>query len=671
MKSVPEFDPHATDVAPSPAAEPAQGLATRSPGTTTARRWETVQALAGTLMAGDVQGRRPSTTLERAEVGGGTRLLDQLSSDRASGLLVQETLGEGGMGLVRRALQPTLGREVAVKSIRPGRRNDNSLAKILQEAWVLGRLDHPNIVPIHDIEIDTDGVPNIVMKKIEGDAWSDLCHDDRLIRERFGEEPLEWNLRALMQVCNALAYAHARGVLHLDIKPENVMIGAFGEVYLMDWGIAMAMEPDPEGRLPLARECNQIIGTPCYLAPEMLDGDGQRLGPHTDIYLLGATMYELVTGEPPHRGDTMMNMMHDIVHRDPRIERDALPRPIPDELVELVHRCLERDPKARPATVSDVRDAIAGVLAHRDAERLCDGAVARVEAMIESIEAAPQDTRTIYDHFSAARFGFGAALERDSDNARAKVGLLRANEVMVNFELDAGRAAAAAAIAEAAPELPPELRKRVELALADERARAARLAALELDQDTSIGQRTRLFIMAVLGSIWSVLPIVGHFFGATAMLESPSGYVLLSVIFLVLVIAFGVWARESMTKTAFNRRMGAMLVVMFVGQCVLALMGMAMELGAANTQKLSLFLYALSAAFAAVFSDRRILVSAVAYGAAIPVVMAWPDARLLALSAANFVFTLNILWSWRMPIAELRRPRNAPAEDEDHQRSTV
>src|SRR5690606_34487297 len=177
--------------------------------------------------------------------------------------------------------------------------------KLLEEAWIHGALEHPNIVPVHDIELDSRGRPQVALKRIEGRHWGDLIANPERVASSFRmNDILEWNLRVLAQVCQAVHYAHARGFIHRDLKPENVMIGEFGEVYVGDWGLALALKPDPRGRWPDIETTTDIAGTLAYMAPEMLAGSSHRLGPHTDIYLLGGILYEILTGDVPHRGDS-------------------------------------------------------------------------------------------------------------------------------------------------------------------------------------------------------------------------------------------------------------------------------------------------------------------------------------------------------------------------------
>src|SRR4029079_14794763 len=139
---------------------------------------------------------------------------------------------------------------------------------LLREAWITGAIEHPNVVPVHHVALDDDGSPVVVMKRISGAAWSELIEDADEVFRRFGaSDLLEWNVGILMQVLNAVRFAHSRGILHRDLKPANVMIGEFGEVYLVDWGIAVSLRDDGSGRLPLAANATEPAGAPVYNGP--------------------------------------------------------------------------------------------------------------------------------------------------------------------------------------------------------------------------------------------------------------------------------------------------------------------------------------------------------------------------------------------------------------------
>ena len=238
--------------------------------------------------------RNPNSTVAppREDARSGARVLELLQRlARPPPAVEEETLlGQGGMGVVHLATQLPLGRKVAVKRLQPAHTSLEDIESLLSESWLSGSLEHPNIIPIYDLGLDAAGLPVLVMKRIEGLSWGTLLRDpDAMSRHAPGRSPLEANLRILMQVCNALHYAHARGVVHRDVKPDNVMVGSFGEVYLVDWGIAAPPGPS-----------RQLAGTPVYMAPEMLGGDHAVISAQTDVYLLGSVLCELLTGQPPH-----------------------------------------------------------------------------------------------------------------------------------------------------------------------------------------------------------------------------------------------------------------------------------------------------------------------------------------------------------------------------------
>ncbi|MEM9701495.1 MAG: PAS domain-containing protein [Planctomycetota bacterium] len=225
-----------------------------------------------------------------------------------------DTIGEGGSGIVREAIQTAMGRTVAVKTLKPGRRK--ARARFLAEARVTAGLDHPNILPVYELAADERGEPFLVMKRVVGTPWS----------EWIGSLSRAENLGILTAVADAVAFAHSRGVVHRDIKPENVLLGSFGEVLLNDWGLALTesdraaaraaqrrelqrCEADasvgPTGRLCGGIDATGIAGTPAYMAPEQARGDAAAVGPATDIYLLGAVLFEIAVGRRPHAGATL------------------------------------------------------------------------------------------------------------------------------------------------------------------------------------------------------------------------------------------------------------------------------------------------------------------------------------------------------------------------------
>jgi len=241
-----------------------------------------------------------------------------------------ERLGEvnrGGIGRIDAALDPVIGRRVAIKTLRAEVTSDEPVTtKFADEAQITGQLEHPNIVPIYDLGEDEAG-PFIVMKLVRGRTLAELVND---VHETPGRpEQLHAFVQTLLKLCDALSFAHSRGVIHCDVKPANVMVGDYGQVYMMDWGVSLLLssrddaqrEPPAEPRArrftkklldaverdSLVRvtpgpdtESSQVRGTPAYMAPEQLHRRTDKIDERTDVFGLGAVLYEILTGEPPN-----------------------------------------------------------------------------------------------------------------------------------------------------------------------------------------------------------------------------------------------------------------------------------------------------------------------------------------------------------------------------------
>jgi serine/threonine protein kinase/tetratricopeptide (TPR) repeat protein len=229
---------------------------------------------------------------------------------------------QGGLGAVFVALDSELNREVALKEIQDRHADDpSSRSRFLLEAEITGRLEHPGIVPVYAMGMHPDGRPFYAMRLIKGDSLKEAIgrfHASEDLKKDPGVRSLELRklLRRFLDVCNAVAYAHSRGVLHRDLKPGNIMIGRYGETLVVDWGLAKCVgssdpgvPPDEQALVPTSSSGSSetlpgsAIGTPAYMSPEQADGDLDRLGPRSDVYSLGATLYCLLTGRPPRAGE--------------------------------------------------------------------------------------------------------------------------------------------------------------------------------------------------------------------------------------------------------------------------------------------------------------------------------------------------------------------------------
>ena len=234
-------------------------------------------------------------------------------NDKPERYEISRQLAKGGMGEVYLALDRELQRHVALKVMTPEVAANVSLAnRFTQEALVLGRLDHPHIVPIHDLGTDNRGRNYYAMKFVRGTTLKEVLHGLRqgqsAIVERY---PLSRLLDVYGKICDAVAYAHSKDIIHRDLKPANIMIGEFGEVMVMDWGIAKILH-QPENtpistQIPSSGEGTQygtIMGTPSFMAPEQAEGCLDLINQKTDIYSLGAILYNILTLKPPITGSS-------------------------------------------------------------------------------------------------------------------------------------------------------------------------------------------------------------------------------------------------------------------------------------------------------------------------------------------------------------------------------
>jgi eukaryotic-like serine/threonine-protein kinase len=593
---------------------------------------------------------RPSATIEPHPPSSGAmaalHALRALGATLGGRIDLHATLGEGGMGIVHLATQATLGRHVAVKTLRSGVSGADPSIRILREAWVTGALEHPNIVPVHDVGVDAAGSPVIVMKRIEGLAWSDLIHDPGEVVRRFAvTDPLEWNLRTLVSVCNAVHFAHSRGILHRDLKPENVMIGQFGEVYVVDWGIAVSLRDDPSGRLPPASQAKEIAGTPNYMAPEMLLGDPTMLSPRTDVYLLGAIFYEIIAGEPPHHGDNLRAMMADILLSAP-----AFSAKFPVEARHICARALARDPADRQESAEELRLAIEEYLRHRGSRKLAHDAkqsLVRLEEAIKSDARGPERELAIANLLGECRFGYHAALSAWPDNATARRGLDEALLLVVEHELAEGDAAAGATLLRDVSAPPPSIASRVEAAVKARAAEEERLRRIEEDLDPRVGSRTRSFLSGIFGIAWTMSPLLGwwHVLRAERVPYFATA-ILPSIVYLGLGgIAF-LWARETLTKTLLNRRLAMTVGLYLISQMILGFGGWLAGISSIQIHLMFLFAWALMHTLLAVWAERWFALPAAVCGLGFVVAAAFPTLVYPLMSLGNLVLTIVLVKVW-------------------------
>lgn len=622
-----------------------------SGGFDTARTIDSRVAALGELDFAKTVEQRPSETIQPklAPVGAAEALarLAELSKKSLSQRLISgATLGEGGMGVVRLAEQVSMGREIAVKTLRPSDGDTTHAAlRALREAWVTGSLEHPNIVPVYDVAIDEQGAPVIVMKRIEGQSWSALLSDPDAVREKFSsQDPVEWHLRVLLSVCNAVHFAHTKGIIHRDLKPENVMIGAFGEVYVLDWGIAVSVFPDPTGRLPDRAFATEIAGTPNYMAPEQLEQTPELITPRTDVYLLGAMLFELFSGEPPHRGENLQQIFASII--ESKIE---FPQGFPSEARAIAERALARKPQDRFEDAAALKSAIEEYLQHRGSRRLAFRARKSLDRMLELLateQPGPDRSAAVFNLLGECRFGYRAALEAWPENTTARQGLDKALIAVIDAELSDGDALAARALSRELSSLDPALAARIERAVQERNAEDERLRKLADDYDMQAGTRTRMMLGVLMGVTWTVLPLVG------AILERqgyPVSYRAIGVAmagFFLVGSVFRLWARESMGRTQVNRGLSATMGVQLVVQFLL--LGAAPTMGMSPQRLMAVYVltWALTKLLVAVWVERWFVALAALDALCFFVAAGEPSLTLWLMSLSNAVFTVAIVRLW-------------------------
>jgi serine/threonine-protein kinase len=274
---------------------------------------------------------------------------------------------QGGIGQVWLAHDEDLGRDVALKELRPESQDSPAAAaRFLEEAKVTGQLEHPGIVPVYELVRPRDGRPCYAMRFVGGGTLADAVRAYHRKRGAGQAGPLDLRelLAAFVAACNAVAYAHARGVLHRDLKPQNVALGDFGEVLVLDWGLAKVVgRPDePTSLLPLAlgpgdgsgrTQQGQVLGTPAYMAPEQAEGRLDRVGPRTDVYGLGAVLYEVLTGAPPFDGADTPEVLRKVIHEPPTPPRRAVAA-TPAALEAVCLKALAKRPEERYPSAAEL-----------------------------------------------------------------------------------------------------------------------------------------------------------------------------------------------------------------------------------------------------------------------------------------------------------------------------
>jgi serine/threonine protein kinase len=286
---------------------------------------------------------------------------------------------EGGMSLLIEAIDTNLMRRMAMKILRDDKNKDEyELSRMVIEAQLTAQLDHPNIVPIYELGIDKKKRLFFTMKKIQGRPLYELISEKDLATR--SDRDIFNLIQIMLKVCDAVSYAHSKGVLHRDLKPDNIMIGKFGQVYLMDWGIAHFKEninsaasgmdiPEIKKRKSYSIRDEQkgnIVGTPCYMSPEQAGGELSAVDERSDIFSLGAILYEILTGEFPIPGKSLQEMAVNARKCEFPPPDERVDFPLPVGLVRITMKAMSKDAADRYQSVEELKNDLESFLEGSD-----------------------------------------------------------------------------------------------------------------------------------------------------------------------------------------------------------------------------------------------------------------------------------------------------------------
>ncbi len=389
---------------------------------------------------------------------------------------MKELLGQGAQGLVFGVQDKDCGREIALKTMRGDDRIPTQIARFVHEVQVTAQLEHPGIVPVHDLNVLPDGTLFYTMKKIQGRQLSEE------IQRHLGHADSRFRLLQLfLKVCDTMSFAHSHGVLHRDLKPSNIMIGDYGEVLVVDWGLSKVMNQadvisvrsqnaqESDSGIYVTRE-GHAVGTPAYMSPEQAMGHRDTLDQRSDIYSLGVILYEMLSKSLPYTGLDVETVLDQVAKGQwVPINKQSLGNDISPQLAAVVHKAMAHDPKVRYRTVDELALDLNAYLAGESVTAYADNLPERIlrfmrknQAQVKTglilsavfliavmsfgfyLQKLDQDqvnkwrteafyylTNGLYDE---ARNSFKRIIEFDNNDYLAKDGLKRANKLKAAYE---------------------------------------------------------------------------------------------------------------------------------------------------------------------------------------------------------------------------------------------
>jgi len=409
----------------------------------------------------DPTGIEPASELVRERLAG----LAARSKGRDERLKVAEEVARGGMGAIYRARDTDLGRELAMKVMLPpvdGADPPQTVAaqvlhRFLDEAQITGQLDHPGVVPVHEVGIDACGRAYFTMRLVKGKT-ADVVF--RLARERKDDWTQTRALEVILKVCDTLAFSHSKGVVHRDIKPTNVMVGRFGEVYVMDWGLAKVLgaddrrdlrlkpastpsdsrvrtdrskdaESDPDS--PLLTMDGAVVGTPSYMAPEQAEGRIEQLGVQSDVYSVGAMLYALLAGTAPYvkpgQRASPYSVLRWVIEGPPRPVHEMDPT-APAELVSICEKAMARTTEQRYADTKELADDLRAFPENRVVRAHRTGAWAELKLFLRRNRLVLPGTLALVAAVSISGLVWSRRVEEKAKLARSHAATAAANQAL-------------------------------------------------------------------------------------------------------------------------------------------------------------------------------------------------------------------------------------------------
>jgi len=547
------------------------------------------------------------------------------------------------MGLIRNGHQSGLKREVAVKTTYT-RDSEAAREALLREAYTTSQLEHPNVIPIYVLSEDERGAPVIVMKRIEGIGWDEVLDDpsrapvDDVI-------DLDFHLDVLLQVTNAVRFAHSRGIIHRDIKPENVMIGSFGEVYLLDWGLAVAIHADAPAFVTPREEASGLRGTPAYMAPEMTMRDASQVDERTDVFLLGATLFHMLFGTAPYLDDSPIKSI--VRANQARALRPG--REAPSELAAVARRAMARNPDERFDSVGAFRDALLAFREQREAIAMTREAERRMERLKTlALSGAEAVKHELIESYFEIRYALRKAAQQRPTDPEARELLNRLAKMMFEYFLERNDLGSAeGCISDIYPQEREPYQLRLRAAQREYSEVVAEIEKIRYDQDKDVDLERRVLLGIAISVIWSCSAFYKAWQRWGIEPEAvPRNYLESLVLTVGIPFLAVIAARRLMASNEFNRRVFLFVIAGLSTVTFMRIAAWHYDVSWHVTTTMEHGMYCLIAFFFGVVTDMRIAKATILLVIAAILGVIFPMYQMAFMGGAFLIFAPYQAWLW-------------------------